>query len=79
VSQKKDESIAPLFIGGFQLSTHQTKWLLIGYKTAQQIQVQPHGLQGQTVKIPPFKWDHIPFISNSDRDFNSENNNVSQV
>jgi hypothetical protein len=26
-----------------------------------------------------FKWDYIPFISNSDRDFNSENNNVSQV
>jgi hypothetical protein len=26
-----------------------------------------------------FKWDYISFISNSDRDFNSENNNVSQV
>jgi hypothetical protein len=25
------------------------------------------------------KWDHILFFRNSDRDFNSENNNVSQV
>jgi hypothetical protein len=30
--KKKDESIAPLFIGGFELSIHQIKWLLIGYK-----------------------------------------------
>jgi hypothetical protein len=34
VPKKKDESIAPLFIGGFQLSIHQIKWLLIGYKIA---------------------------------------------
>jgi hypothetical protein len=34
VPKKKDESIAPLFIGGFSLSIHQIKWLLIGYKTA---------------------------------------------
>jgi hypothetical protein len=34
VPKKKDESIAPLFIGGFQLSVHHIKWLLIGYKTA---------------------------------------------
>jgi hypothetical protein len=26
-----------------------------------------------------FKWDYILFFSNSDRYFNSENNNVSQV
>jgi hypothetical protein len=26
-----------------------------------------------------FKWEHILFFSNSDRDFHSENNGVSQV
>jgi hypothetical protein len=26
-----------------------------------------------------FLWDYIPFISNSDRDFNSESNSASQV
>jgi hypothetical protein len=26
-----------------------------------------------------FKWDHTPFLSNSDRDPYSENNNVSPV
>jgi hypothetical protein len=37
------------------------------------------GFKGKLLKIFFFKWDYIPFISNSDRDFNSENNNVSQV
>jgi hypothetical protein len=31
------------------------------------------------VKIFFFKWDYIFFFSNSDRDFYSENNNVSQI
>jgi hypothetical protein len=45
VPKKKDESTAPLFIGGFQPSIHQIKRLLTGYKTAQQIHVQLQGLQ----------------------------------
>jgi hypothetical protein len=28
--KKKDEPIAPLFMGGLQLSIHQIKWLSIG-------------------------------------------------
>jgi hypothetical protein len=36
------------------------------------------GFKGKLSKYFLFKWDYIPFISNSDIDFNSENNNVSQ-
>jgi hypothetical protein len=79
VPKKEDESITPLPIGRLQLSVHQTKWLLTGYKTAQQIQVQPHGPQGQTVKIFPSKWGYTHLFNNSDRDPHSENNNVSQI
>jgi hypothetical protein len=37
------------------------------------------GASGWTVKVFFFKWHYILFFGGSDRDFNSENNNVSQV
>jgi hypothetical protein len=77
--RKKNESTAAPFIGGFQPSIHQIKWLSIGYKTAQQIHAQPQGLQGQTAKILFFKWENIPFFTNCNRDSYYEKNNASQV
>jgi hypothetical protein len=38
----------------------------------------PKGFNGKLSK-KKFKWEHILFFSNSDRDFHSENNGVSQV
>jgi hypothetical protein len=35
--------------------------------------------KGKLSKKKNFKWDYIFFFSNSDRDFYSENNSVSQV
>jgi hypothetical protein len=37
------------------------------------------GFKGKLSKYFFFKWDYIFFLINSDRDFYSENNNVSQV
>jgi hypothetical protein len=61
--------------GRFWLSVRRVEWLLIGYKLAPSMAPWASGVDCQNI----FFQMGLHIFSNSDKDFYSENNNVSQV